>query len=112
MIQEAAMATTITVLYETVEGSRFDLAYYMATHMPLVDEKFKPFGLRGWRVLKGVGTPFGGAATFGIIANLEFDTVQQFKDAVAAEGGPVFGDVPNFTDITPVVVIGELVGAG
>jgi hypothetical protein len=62
-------------------------------------------------VLKGEGTPFGGAAKFGIIANLEFDTAQQFKDAVAAEGGPVFGDVPNFTDITPVVVIGELVGA-
>ncbi len=105
------MATTITVLYETVEGSKFDLDYYMATHMPLVDEKFKPFGLRSWRVLKGVGTPFGGEAKFGIIANLEFDTAQQFKDAVAAEGGPVFGDVPNFTNITPIVVIGDLVGA-
>jgi uncharacterized protein (TIGR02118 family) len=105
------MATTITVLYEPVEGSTFDLDYYMATHMPLVDEKFKPFGLRSWRVLKGVGTPFGGEAKFGIIANLEFDTAQQFKDAVAAEGGPVFGDVPNFTNITPIVVIGDLVGA-
>ena len=104
------MATTVTVLYETAEGSTFDLAYYMATHMPLVDEKFKPFGLRSWRVLKGVGTPFGGEAKFGIIANLEFGTAQEFHDAVAAEGGPVFGDVPNFTNIAPVVVISDLVG--
>ena len=103
------MATTITVLYETIEGSHFDLDYYMATHMPLVGEKFGPFGLRSWRVLNGVAAPTGGPAKFGIIANLEFDTVQQFKDAVAAEGGPVFGDVPNFTDITPVVVISEQV---
>ncbi len=50
------MATTITVLRETVEGSKFDPDYSMATHMPLVDETFKPFGL------KGVGTPFGGEA--------------------------------------------------
>ncbi|WP_419757885.1 EthD family reductase [Acidisoma sp.] len=103
------MATTITVLYETTAGSTFDLAYYMAKHMPLVEEKFKPFGLRSWRVLRGVSDQSGGDAKFGIIANLEFDTAQQFRDAVAAEGGPVFGDVPNFTNLTPVVVIGEMV---
>ena len=105
------MATTITVLYENTEGGTFDLDYYLAKHMPLVDEKFKPFGLRGWRVLQGIGTPFGGEAKYRIIANLEFDTPEQFRDAVAAEGGPVFGDVPNFTNISPVVVIGDLVGA-
>ena len=53
------MPTTITVLYENVDDATFDLAYYMATHMPLVDAKFKPFGIKGWRVLKAVGTPTG-----------------------------------------------------
>ncbi len=105
------MATTITVLYENLEDATFDLDYYMSTHMPLVDEKFKPFGLKGWRVLKAVGTPFGEDALFSIIANLEFDTADQFKAAVAAEGGPVFGDVPNFSNKSPVVVIGDLVGS-
>ena len=103
------MAATITVLYETVESSHFDLGYYMAKHMPMVGEAFGPFGLKSWRVLKGVGSPSGDPATFGIIATLEFDNVQQFKDAAAAAGGPVFGDVPNFTNITPVVVISEQV---
>jgi uncharacterized protein (TIGR02118 family) len=111
MIREAAMATTVTVLYETVEGSTFDLDYYLARHMPMVDEKFKPFGLRSWRVLKGVGSPGGGEAKFGIMATLEFDTVKQFEEAASAEGAPVFGDVPNFTNITPVVVISEVVGS-
>ena len=105
------MATTITVLYENVDDATFDLDYYMAKHMPLVDEKFKPFGMEGWRVLKAVGTPFGGKPLYSIIANLEFDTADQFKAAVAAEGGPVFGDVPNFSNKDPVVVIGDLVGS-
>ena len=41
------MPTTITVLYENVDDATFDLDYYLAKHMPLVDEKFKPFGLKG-----------------------------------------------------------------
>ena len=105
------MATTITVLYENVEDATFDLDYYMAKHMPLVDEKFKPFGIKGWRVLKAVGTPLGGKPLYNIIANLEFDTADQFSAAVAAEGGVVFVDVPNFSNKDPVVVIGDLVGS-
>ncbi|WP_237476805.1 EthD family reductase [Lichenibacterium dinghuense] len=105
------MATTITVLYENVDDATFDLDSYMAKHMPLVDEKFKPFGIKGWRVLKAVGKPFGGKPMYSVIANLEFDTADQFRAAVAAEGGPVFGDVPNFSNKDPVVVIADLVGA-
>ncbi|MGI4779224.1 MAG: EthD family reductase [Janthinobacterium lividum] len=105
------MTTTITVLYENVDDATFDLDYYMARHMPLVDEKFKPFGMTGWRVLKAVGAPFGGKPAYSVIANLEFDSASQFLDAVAAESGPVFGDVPNFSNKSPVVVIGDLVGA-
>ena len=72
---------------------------------------FKPFGIKGWRVLKAVGTPFGGKPAYSVICNLEFDTADQFRSAVAAEGGPVFGDVPNFSNKDPVVVIGDLVEA-
>ena len=105
------MATTITVLYENVDDATFDLDYYMAKHMPLVEEKFKPFGIKGWRVLKAVGTPVGGKPLYSVIANLEFDAADQFRAAVAAEGGMVFGDVPNFSNKDPVVVIGDLVGS-
>ena len=105
------MPTTITVMYENVDDATFDLDYYMTEHMPLVDRKFKPFGIKGWRVLKAVGTPTGEKPLYSIIANLEFDTAEQFKAAVAAEGCLVFGDVPNFSNKAPVVVIGDLVGA-
>ncbi len=66
---------------------------------------------KGWRALKAVGTPFCDKPAYSIIANLEFDAADQFRAAVAAETGPVFGDVPNFSNKRPVVVIGDLVGA-
>ena len=105
------MATTITVLYENVDDATFDLDYYLTKHMPLVDERFKPFGIKGWRVLKAVGSPSGDKPAFSVICNLEFDTADQFRAAVAAEGGPVFGDVPNFSNKSPVVVVADLVGS-
>ena len=92
-------------------ATRFDLDDYMTDHMPSVGEKFKPFGIEGRRVLEAVGTPFGGRPAYSIIANLEFDAADQFRAAVAAESGPVFGDVPNFSNKSSVVVIGDLVGA-
>ena len=44
-LPERKMATTITVLYESIDDATFNLDYYMTKHMPLVDEKFKPFGI-------------------------------------------------------------------
>jgi uncharacterized protein (TIGR02118 family) len=99
-------------MYENVDDATFDLDYYLAKHMPLVSEKFKPFGLKSWRVLRAVGASRGTKPLYSIIANLEFDTADQFKAAADAEGGPVFGDVPNFSNKSPVLVIGDLVGSG
>ncbi len=106
------MATTITVLYENLDDATFDLDYYMTRHMPMVGEKLGPHGLKGWRVVRAVSAPGGGKLAFSMMATLEFDTVEQFKAATSAEGRAVFGDVPNFTNKQPLVVIGEVVGAG
>ena len=105
------MASTITVMYENVDDATFDLEYYLSKHMPFVQTKFAPFGIKGWRVIKGVDTPTGEKPRYSIIALLEFDTGQQFKDGVAAAGKEVFGDVPNFSNKSPVVVIGDVVGS-
>lgn len=103
------MTTTITVLHENVDDATFDLDDCMANHMPLVDEKFKPFGLTSWRVLKAWKHHLATSRPNSIVANLEFDSADQFRAAVAAEAGPVFGDLPDFSNKNPVVVIGDLV---
>ncbi len=104
------MATAITVLYPDVEGSNFDMDYYLATHMPLVADRFASHGMTGWRVARFVGTPSGEKPTFSVVATLEFGSADGFRAALAAEGGTVLGDVPNFTDTQPVIMIGEVLG--
>lgn len=47
-----------------------------------------------------------------IQAVLFWDSVAAFDAAAVGEGGPeVFADVPNFTDIKPVPLKGEIKGA-
>ena len=105
------MAASIIVLYENLAGARFDMDYYMTKHMPLVGERFARFGLKEWRVVKSAGTLDDSPARFSVCAILEFDKPEQFKEAAAAEGSTVFGDVPNFSSVMPVLMISEAVGS-
>ncbi len=104
------MAIAITVLYPNIEGATFDLDYYMTKHMPLVAERFASHGFKGWRVARFIGTPQGGKPMYSVVATLEFDHAEQFKAALAAEGSVVLGDVPNFSNTEPVIMIGDVVG--
>ena len=61
--------------------------------------------------MKAAGAPFGGKPAYSIVASLEVDTADQSRAAAAAASGAVFGDVPNFNNRSPVVMIGELMGA-
>ena len=102
------MAANVTVLYPNVADATFDMDYYLAKHMPLVLEKFGAHGMTGWRVVKFDGDP--AAAPFNVMATLDFGTVEGIKAALAAEGGPVLADVANFSNQTPVLMMGEVQG--
>ena len=106
------MATAISVLYPDAGDATFDMDYYLAKHMPLVAERFAAHGMTGWRVSRSVGTPQGGKSPYSVIATLEFGTAAGFEAAIKAEGSTVLGDVPNFSNKDPVIVIGDVVGQG
>ena len=42
------MLTNHAVIYE--KGTDFKMDYYLSTHMPLVQEKWAPYGLKSWKV--------------------------------------------------------------
>ena len=104
------MAAAITVLYPNVDDATFDLRYYLDSHMPLVMKLFGPHGITGWRVAHVVGTPTGDRAPYSVVATLEFPTPEAFKAALAAEAKSILGDVPNFSNKDPIIMIGEVVG--
>lgn len=102
------MPSTVSVLYPNVPGAAFDLDYYLTIHMPLVRQKFGPYGLRSWRIVQ-VADP---NAPYTIVAIMEWDELSQFAAAAEAEGAAVFGDIPNFSNQQPVVLGGTVVGNG
>lgn len=96
----------LTVLYPAAEGAKFDQAYYDATHIPLVKEAFTPTGLTGVQVLKGVSGGGDAPAPYVVIVNLTFRDAEALQASLAGPRAPeVMGDVPRFTDITPILQI-------
>ncbi len=85
----------VSVMYPA--GPNFDMGYYLGHHMPLVRERWSALGLHDAKVVKGAGTPDGGAAPFQVMALLTFESADAFKKAVAAHGEEIFADIPNFT---------------
>ena len=97
----------ITVMYPGADGATFDHEYYMRTHIPLVRSRWEGMGLRDVRVMRGMAGPDGAAPTYSAMALLDFASMDAFKDAAAKHGAEIFADIPNFTNVKPVVQINE-----
>ncbi|MDH3740522.1 MAG: EthD family reductase [Hyphomicrobiales bacterium] len=102
------MSITVTVMYPNEAGSTFDMDYYLGTHGPLVHEKWDSKGLNSLKVIKGVATPDPNTPPpYQIVAILDFESLGAFQEAVAESGAAVMGDIPNFTNVSPVVQIND-----
>lgn len=100
-----------TVLYPNDDDIKFDMDYYLKTHMPLVGEKFTPHGLKKWAVLHYQPGPDGAKPAYLVGCELVFDAPEQLGAAFGSEDAkPVLGDIPNFTNKNPVIMAGALVG--
>jgi uncharacterized protein (TIGR02118 family) len=100
----------VSVMYQIGSGQKFDLDYYMKTHIPLVGSRWGSAGLKGSQVLRGIGSPSGDPAMYHIIALLDFESLDAFKAAAEAHGKEIFADIPNFTNVQPSIQFNERVG--
>ena len=100
----------VSVMYPHRQGARFDVAYYAGQHMAMAREAFKTYGLVDIRVDKGfVGPTPKSPPLYVCISTLTFETLQGYKDAFRSHGARLLADLPNFTDIEPVVQVNEAV---
>ena len=99
----------VTVLYPDTAGTKFDHSYYANTHIPLV-QKLLGSDLKGSGIEKGIsgGAP-GAPAPYHCIGSLLFNSVEDFQSAFGPKAGEIMADIPNFTDIQPVIQISEVV---
>lgn len=95
----------VTVLYPKKDGAKFDLEYYLATHMPLVTKTWSSYGLKGYTV-----TQLSGEGPYSISCVMEFESSEGFGKAIQDKGtAEVMKDVENFSSEKPVLVAGEIV---
>ena len=77
--------------------------------MVLVKEHLGPHGLLKTGIEKGVGGGAGGNAPYICIGSLYFDSAEQYDKGVAAIGTVLRDDIPNFTNVTPIRQVSEVV---
>ena len=96
----------VAVLYPHTPGSTFDVDYYKTVHMRLVQDKLTPLGLLGCEVDAAVEAE-GESPPYAAIGYMFFDSAQQFQAAFDAVGDQLIADVPNYTNIEPVIQISQ-----
>lgn len=97
------------VSYPNKPGARFDEEYYLAKHMPMVQEKMGKYGMKSWSIDKGLGGMAPGSpAEYVIQAHLLFENVEGLQAGMGTEAPAILADIPNYTDIQPVIQINQV----
>lgn len=93
----------ITILYPRTDDSTFDMGYYTSTHMPMLADALGD-ACQGW----GAATiPSGKYQAMGWAM---CTTKEAFDGAMAEHGAKIMGDVPNYTNTQPELLVGEYAG--
>jgi uncharacterized protein (TIGR02118 family) len=91
----------VSVTYPKGEGSTFDHDYYASSHVPLCVSTWSPASAS---IDKGINGPNVAAV------HLVFDSMEAMQAAMASpKTADIMADVPNYTNITPVMQISEIV---
>jgi len=98
----------VSVLYPNTEGKRFDQDYYIRKHMPMVQQTIGAY-LKGVSVEAGLGgAEPGSPPTYLMMGHLVFESLEVFQTAFGLHGQAIMSDIPNYTDIQPVIQISEV----
>lgn len=99
----------VSVMYANTPGARFDHEYYRNKHMPLVKKKMGD-SCKSYAVDKGLagGAP-GVAAPYIGMGHLFCDSIEAFQAGFGPHAQEILADIPNYTDVTPIIQISEVV---
>jgi uncharacterized protein (TIGR02118 family) len=100
----------ISILYPNKVGSRFDLSYYIHTHMPRSIELLGAHpGFRGVSVEHGLGGALPGTeAAYIAMCHFQFDSAEDFMAAFLPHAEVLQVDMLNYTDLQPLLQVNEV----
>lgn len=107
------MTFNLTILYPNRDDIKFNMQYYLHTHMPLVERDWSPAGLLKWDVTEYALSVDGQKPAYyagnTMIWKDEMSYIAAFKGPASAG---IFGDIPNFCNYQPIIISGNVVASG
>ena len=98
----------VSVFYPNGPQAKFDMDYYCQRHIPLV-QRLCGSALKEVAVDKGLaGAAQGAMPSFVAMGHLIFDSVEAFEKSFGPHTAEIVGDVPNYTNIEPVIQVSEM----
>ena len=101
----------ISILYPNIPGSRFDMRYYLDTHMPMSIERLSAApGFQGVSVERGLGGGSPGSdPAYTAMCHYLFDTMDDFLAAFTPYSEFLQSDMARYTDLQPVIQVSAVV---
>ena len=99
----------VSVMYPFAEGKKFNMEYYETKHMPMV-AGFLGSNLVKYTIEKGIASgipnqplPYAAIGTFYV------KSLDEYQAAIGPNRDAIRADFANYTDVTPVIMISEVV---
>ena len=102
------MSVSLQVIYPASEGTSFDMDYYTSKHLPMVPDHIGAH-IESAVVTKGVSGGPDTPAPYHAVATLVFAD-EEARNAAMAAIGPLVADIPNFTNVQPHLLFGDVAG--
>ncbi|RFZ90692.1 EthD family reductase [Mucilaginibacter conchicola] len=99
----------ISVMYPYAEGKTFNMTYYQTKHMPMV-AAYLGTNLQKYTIDKGLsaGMP-GQPLPFAAIGTFYVKSLSEYQSAIKPHLDAIRADFPNYTNITPVILVSEVI---
>ena len=98
----------VSVLYPNEAGKSFDMDYYCTRHIALVLERVGA-ACKKVAIEQGLsGATPDAPAAFIAMGHMYYDSLEEFQAAFGPHAAEIMGDIPNYTEIQPLVQISEV----
>ena len=99
----------ISIMYPSGEGRTFNMNYYKNNHMPMLKKLFGPT-MKKYVIDKGLrGRTVEDEIPFLAMGHMYFETISDYENVFGQHHEKILGDIPNYTNIRPIVQISEVV---
>jgi uncharacterized protein (TIGR02118 family) len=97
----------ITFLYPKIDGATFDMDYFLNKHIPFAVQSTG--AIKSWTVTEYTSGTDGREPPYMVQAIATLSSIEAYYAGVEKGNGAVIDDIPNYTNVTPMVLHGRRV---